>query len=182
MARTMSRPSASPPLPALSTAKGQEGGGRAPFPFLSSSTLVPDILNRGSSQGRNPVSFLLSFVCHPRPDRGSRVFAFFALLPAVILDIVNRGSRVVSSSLFFVVVAAPSLVKARDMPHDAFFKQHKILPLQMEKIVLRQAEELKNQKTSLRAGKGKRQVVTCEGVSWPWPLVLATNECLFNGR
>ena len=49
-------------------------GGRAPFPFLSSSTLVPDVLNRGSSQGRNPVSFLLSFVCHPRPDRGSSVF------------------------------------------------------------------------------------------------------------
>ena len=44
-------------------------------------------------------------------------------------------------------------------------KQHKILPLQMEKIVLRQAEELKNQKTSLRAGKGKRQVVTYGGVS-----------------
>ena len=45
-------------------------------------------------------------------------------------------------------------------------KQHKILPLQMEKIVLRQAEELKNQKISLRAGKGKRQVVTYGGVSW----------------
>ena len=40
-------------------------GGRAPFPFLSSSMLVPDILNRGSSQGRNPVSFLLSFVAAP---------------------------------------------------------------------------------------------------------------------
>ena len=39
-------------------------------------------------------------------------------------------------------------------------KQHKMLPLQMEKNGLRQAEEMKNQKTSLRAGKGKRQVVT----------------------
>ena len=47
-------------------------------------------------------------------------------------------------------------------------KQHKILPLQMEKNVLRQGEELKNQKTSLRAGKGKRQVVTRAGVSWRW--------------
>ena len=35
----------------------------------------------------------------------------------------------------------------------------------MEKIVLWQAEELKNQKSSLRAGKGKRQVVTYGGVS-----------------
>ena len=44
-------------------------------------------------------------------------------------------------------------------------KQHKMLPLQMEKNGLRQAEKLKNQKSSLRAGKGKRQVVTCAGVS-----------------
>ena len=35
-------------------------------------------------------------------------------------------------------------------------KQHKILPLQMEKNGLRQAEKLKNQKSSLRAGKGKK--------------------------
>ena len=33
------------------------------------------------------------------------------------------------------------------------------------KNTLRQAEELKNQKTSLRAGKGKRQVVTYAGVA-----------------
>ena len=48
-------------------------------------------------------------------------------------------------------------------------KQQKILPLQMEKIVLRQAEAMKNQKTSLRAGKGKRQVVTWGSVLWPRP-------------
>ena len=34
-----------------------------------------------------------------------------------------------------------------------------------------QGEELKNRKSSLRAGKGKRQVVTYEGVSWRRPLV-----------
>ena len=39
-------------------------------------------------------------------------------------------------------------------------KQHKMLPLQMEKNVLRQEEELKNQKISLRAGKGKRQAIS----------------------
>ena len=50
-------------------------------------------------------------------------------------------------------------------------KQHKILPLQMEKNGLRQAEKLKNQKSSLRAAKAKRQVVTYGGVSWPRPLV-----------
>ena len=60
-------------------------------------------------------------------------------------------------------------------------KQHKMLPLQMEKNGLRQAEELKNQETSLRAGKGKRQVVTYGGVLWRRAFVLATNEFSFNG-
>ena len=49
-------------------------------------------------------------------------------------------------------------------------KQHKRLPLQMEKNGLRQGEAMKNQKTSLRAGKGKRQVVTYGVVSWQQPL------------
>ena len=58
-------------------------------------------------------------------------------------------------------------------------KQHKILLLQMEKNGLRQAEKLKNQKSSLRAGKGKRQVVTYGGVSWRQPLVpQRMNACL----
>ena len=39
-------------------------------------------------------------------------------------------------------------------------KQHKMLPLQMEKNGLRQEEKLKNQKISLRAGKGKRQAIS----------------------
>ena len=56
-----------------------------------------------------------------------------------------------------------------------------MLPLQMEKKILRQAEAMKNQKTSLRAGKGKRQVVTYAGVSWQRAFVVATNECLFIG-
>ena len=63
-------------------------------------------------------------------------------------------------------------------------RQHKTLPLQMEKNVLRQAEELKNQKTSLRAGKGKRQVVTyvkvCHGCGLLfWQRI---NACLMGVR
>ena len=52
-------------------------------------------------------------------------------------------------------------------------KQHKMLPLQMEKNVLRQGEELKNQKTSLRAGKGKRQAI-----SWRCVLSLSLSVIL----
>ena len=44
------------------------------FLFPSSSTLVPDVGNRGSSQVKDPASLLLSF-CHPRPDRKSSVFS-----------------------------------------------------------------------------------------------------------
>ena len=62
------------------------------FPPLSSSTLVPDVLNRGSSQVKDPVSLSLVFVA--APSHG----AFFPLLlssstpvpdvsPSVILDI-----------------------------------------------------------------------------------------------
>ena len=54
------------------------------------------------ARGRNPAS--LSPCCHPR-----------RLSPTFVIEDLNRESRV----FLFVFVAAPSLVKARDMPHGA---------------------------------------------------------------
>ena len=84
-----------------------------PFFLLSSSTLVPDILNRGSSVFIGSRVFVLSLVAAPshgavfflclclssstlilRPDRGSRVFAFlpFFLLSSSTLLIEDPAS------------------------------------------------------------------------------------------
>ena len=54
---------------------------------------------RAGTKPREPFSF-----CHPR-----------RLSPTFVIEDLNRESRV----FLFVFVAAPSLVKARDMPHGA---------------------------------------------------------------
>ncbi len=54
---------------------------------------------RAGPKPREPFSF-----CHPR-----------RLSPTFVIEDLNRESRV----FLFVFVAAPSLVKARDMPHGA---------------------------------------------------------------
>ena len=83
-----------------------------------------------------------SLCCHPRLDRGSSALSFFPRIQHLSLSFfffLSSSTFSIEDPGSFAFVAAPSLVRARDMPHGAFFSE---VVIPSEALVLNEVKEL----------------------------------------